>query len=281
MIVVKLKGGLGNQFFQYAFARALSKESNSPVYLDSSDFLFLNHRIKRTLDLNKFNIDLKIISDLNVISRRYVTWKIKNRLKLYNESHINFSEDHLKNRGDFIFDGYWQSYKYSESIRLNLQEELGLKKKFSEDAIKIQEQIVKFNTVAVHFRRGDYVSDDKTNQVHGLCSMDYYSNAMAHFKLLYDNPIFIIFSDEIDFVKNELGKAEDIIYVDSLSSHLEEFEIMKSCNHFIIANSTFSWWAAWLSNHSEKKVVAPRRWFKDSLLESESNDLIPFDWLRM
>ncbi len=281
MKIVKLKGGLGNQLFQYAFARAISSSKKREVYLDDSDYFFSNHRVKRSFDLLEFNITLRISSKLNFIHKKYIDWKIKNRLVTFVEQGIYFDENYLKRSGDFFFDGYWQSYKYFDFIRAKLQEEIVYKKKISSIAKKIQLQLKYKNTVAVHFRRGDYVSDQHTNDVHGFCTMDYYINAMTHMKTFIENPMYVIFSDEIAFVKNELGSREDFFYVDGLSSHLEEFEIMKGCNHFIIANSTFSWWAAWLSSNDEKKVIAPKKWFKNEELERQSIDLIPEDWIRI
>jgi hypothetical protein len=281
MKIVKLKGGLGNQFFQYAFARVISINQKSKVYLDTSDFMYSTHRVKRSLDLNKFNIKLKLISELGLIYRNWLIYRFNKYFVTYEEEGINYNDSLINLKNNIIFDGYWQSFKYFDSIRTILQQELVIKTKLSKSARLIKDQLKFKKTVAVHFRRGDYITDLKTNQVHGVIDMSYYKEAFTYFDSYCDNLLFVVFSDDIESIKNELSINKKFLFIDSLYSHLEEFEIMKGCDHFIIANSTFSWWAAWLGSNEEKQVLAPKRWFKDELLESQSENLIPHDWIRL
>ena len=285
MVVVKLMGGLGNQLFQYACGRALATKLNTHLVLDLDQLLDRTPKqnfVFRDFELIFFQLSPYLIFD-KIVQKKY------NHNSIFSRKKIKIVEEGFKynslvnevKKSDVYLEGYWQSYKYFESIKFSLQKEFILKNNLSIEAHLLKERFNQFTTVAVHFRRGDYVMNPKANSVHGVCDMKYYLSAISYLSNIFENLLFVIFSDDISFVKNELGTSEKFEFIDTLSCHLEEFELMKVCNHFIISNSTFSWWAAWLSIQTDKTVVAPKRWFKDEKLESQTADLIPPDWIRL
>jgi hypothetical protein len=284
MIVVKIKGGLGNQLFQYAFGRSLSIHFSTKVYFDVSDYNSQNHRVARTFDLDFFKVKLRKIESLTDINNSIFLFSFGRKKKDFNyfiEKSFSFDSAVFKTPSSTIFDGYWQSFKYFETIKSVLQTEIVLKKS---KLIHFETRIRPLNgrtRIAVHLRRGDYVTDSTTFQIHGVCDTSYYQRSINYFRNHIENAHFFLFSDDISSVKEEFGESSDFTYVDFLENHLEEFEFMKKCDHFIISNSTFSWWAAWLSIHAKKQVIAPARWFNDPILESQTNNLIPIDWKRL
>lgn len=283
MIVSKLKGGLGNQLFQYAIGRALSIKHKKNLYLDVSDFEHQNHRVVRTYDLGSFNINATTFISKDELPKTFFQ-RLLNKEIVFNEvieNGFEYDVEKTKVIPPLCIDGYWQSYKYFEEISSDLYNEITLNKPLSDEAKLFHNQMLGRETVAVHFRRGDYVTDSTTNTVHGVCSDEYYFAALNYFKNYNSNLQVFIFSDDIEFIKNKLIDCKEYIFVDKLTNHIEEFELMKRCNHFVISNSTFSWWAAWLSNSSNKKVIAPKLWFRDETLQNKSNDLIPVDWIRI
>ena len=283
MIVVKIKGGLGNQLFQYAFGRSLSIHLSRKIYLDVSDYKFQNHRVARTYDLDSFQIKARRIETLSEINKPLFLLNFRRKKQDFNhflERGFAYDSNVFQTKTSTIFDGYWQSFKYFETIKSILQSEIVLK---NTQRLHFEHRFNPFkgkSKVAVHIRRGDYITDSTTLEIHGVCDSSYYERAISDFRSRLVNVHFFLFSDDISSVKKELGESKDFTYVDFLDNHLEEFEFMKQCDHFIISNSTFSWWAAWLSDHSQKHIIAPVRWFNDPILESQTNDLIPIDWIR-
>ena len=143
------------------------------------------------------------------------------------------------------------------------------------------EQISSSTPVSIHIRRGDYVNDSHTNSVHGTCGLDYYQNAMKLISGRVDKPTFFCFSDDIEWAKNKLHAQYPIIYVDhnGLDNASEDMRLMSQCKHNIIANSSFSWWGAWLNSNPDKIVIAPTKWFQKE--DYDTRDLIPAGWIRL
>ncbi|HET6995265.1 MAG TPA: alpha-1,2-fucosyltransferase, partial [Chitinophagaceae bacterium] len=141
------------------------------------------------------------------------------------------------------------------------------------------DEIRSVNAVSIHVRRGDYVNDKETNAVHGVCSIDYYREAINRLSGEISEPRFYIFSDDMDWARANLPISPHLaVYVDNnqMASH-EDLRLMSSCKHHIIANSSFSWWGAWLSDYAGKKVIAPRNWFRTL----ENKDIIPNGWITL
>ena len=183
---------------------------------------------------------------------------------------------------DILLLGYWQSFKYFENIKDLLREEFRLKSSsISKKNHELISEIKKEKSVAIHIRRGDYVSDNFFLENLGVCSLKYYLNAINHIVQRVADPCFYIFSDDPDWVMKNLKIDHRHYFVTHNlgKSDYEDFRLMNACNHFIIANSSFSWWAAWLADGIDKIVLAPDQWFVKDPMPIE--DRIPASWIRI
>ena len=201
--------------------------------------------------------------------------------ELYEKQLFNFDSDVLKATANAYLTGYWQSYKFFESIRSALLNDF----EFSETPAKIQyefiDKIHQQNSVSVHIRRGDYVSNPEYTKIHGVCSTDYYHRAIEYICSKVENPAFYFFSDDMDWVKKNITVNNDCVYVTGTPAGKDFYEmyLMSICKHNIIANSSFSWWGAWLNKNTEKIVIAPKLWMADPTIDT--TDLIPANWIRI
>jgi len=270
MIITRISGGLGNQMFQYAIAKAIAKKNNDVFKLDLS---FYPKQTLRKYELDLLNIDEHIASEDECIKLRgkeNLVFKVKNRLGLtinrpksyILESSLTLFDFVIYNReGNIYLDGFWQNEEYFKSIRKDILKDFTLKDVIEEEVKKYLESIQNSNSVSLHVRRGDYIDNSYTNNVHGVCSLRYYKKAIEHIIQKIEKPIFYIFSDDIAWCKDNFDFLESKVFVDNTKSALDDLELMKHCKHNIIANSTFSWWGAWLGKNSDKIVVAPQVWF--------------------
>ena len=287
MIFSRLIGGLGNQMFQYAAGRSLAIVNNCELKLDISGFE--NYSLHNGYELDLFDIRADIASAKEI--SRLVTSQSRLSRFLYRKLNIKkkthfiekafiFDANFFDVKQPVYIDGYWQSYKYFESIELQLRQELSLKKPFSNINLQIAEQISNVNAVSIHIRRGDYVSNKHTNSVHGVCSLDYYRAAIEAVSARVENPVFFVFSDDISWVKNNLAIDLQCIFIDHNvgGQSYNDMYLMRLCQHHIIANSSFSWWGAWLGINPNKIVIAPKQWFTN---DTVTDDLIPSSWLRL
>lgn len=294
MIIVYLAGGLGNQMFQYAFGRSLANRLGVELALDLSDSTL---QIHNGFELDSvFNIQAKIAtsSDLHYILgwQRFKTVRklLKNlenfvdiRERYILEPHFHFSPKMLELRDNICLNGYWQSEKYF----LNSVEDIRNDFVFHNSPSKLNESLITnilgsdYTAVSLHIRRGDFANNTNTNQVHGVCSLNYYTQAINYIADRIKKPYFHVFSDDIEWVKHHLN----LLYPHSLIGHnrgktsYEDMRLMSLCQHHIIANSSFSWWGAWLNPSTDKIVVAPKKWFADT--ERNSQDLIPEKWVKI
>ena len=287
MIISRLIGGLGNQMFQYAAGRSLAVANNCELKLDISGFE--NYTLHNGYELDVFNIKAGIANSKEV-SRLVSTQSrlmrfIYKKLRLKRNTHLlengfAFNSNFFDVKPPIYIDGYWQSYKYFESIEPQLRQEFSLKSPLSELNLKISKKISSVNAVSVHVRRGDYVSNKQTNSVHGVCSLDYYRAAIQSIIGRVENPVFFIFSDDIAWVKDNLAISSGAVYVDHNSGRqsYNDMYLMSLCQHHIIANSSFSWWGAWLGSNPNKIVISPKQWFINDTI---TDDLIPKSWVRL
>jgi len=271
MINLKIKGGLGNQLFQYAAARNLATLNNTDLNIDYSYYNHSGADTPRQYLLDLFNIKpvkhiksnslYQVFDLINKILRKLSLNKNLYFDKYYFEKGVEFDDAFLSLKDDVWLTGFFQSAKYfSESIR----EEF----KFNgpNNIIEAGE------SVFIHVRRGDYLN----NSTYESCSLDYYNQAINLIKEKIVNPKFYIFSDDMEWVKNNLNIPE-ATYL-SYSDH-EDLYLMSQCRHAIIANSSFSWWGAWLINNPGKIVVTPSKWFRNKTINTK--DLIPDSWIRI
>ena len=283
MIISKLKGGLGNQMFQYAIGRQLSLLNKDNLFLDKEALLNNTNLIytKRDYELNIFKLSSK---DLNFNNLTKFINKIKQKIKprkIIIESSSEYNESILKHTGNLLLDGYWQSEKYFKNIEYQIREDFAFKNKPNEINANILEKIRQSNSISLHIRRGDYVYNLNTNKVHGICSTEYYDQGISIIQSKVSNPQFFIFSDDIEWVKknHRFNSEPDYIDFNKGKDSFEDMRLMSNCKHCIIANSTFSWWAAWLNTNPKKIVIAPKKWFNDATINTQ--DLIPETWIKI
>lgn len=288
MIIVKLIGGLGNQMFQYALGRSLSLKNNTELKLDITGFE--SYKLHK-YSLDAFNIK-KNVALKSEISRfkKYKPkpgrrWFLYNKFfadnsKYFQENGFNFNLDTMKLNDNVYLDGHWQSEKYFQEIENIISREFTLKNKPTAETENWIEKVSDCISVSVHIRRGDYARNQKTNQFHGTCSLEYYEKAMDLIFQKTKEPIFFIFSDDIDWAKNNLKTKYPIFHVsDKKILNYEELVIASKCSHNIIANSTFSWWSARLNENPDKIIIAPQKWFADA--SKNDSDLIPPTWTKL
>lgn len=265
MIITQLLGGLGNQMFQYAIGRQLAIKNNCELYLDISQYDSYN---KRKYELDEFCITDKKVKMLSY--ENYTTIR---------EVGHRFNERLITVKDNSYLIGYWQNEKYFKSIREELCN-CFLLKKYSQKFQEYECLHIK-NAVSIHIRRGDYVSEPHTNQYHGICPINYYTDALAYLYNYIDISKILIFSDDKQWVKDNLNLSSygTPIIVEGLTP-VEELKLMSKCQHNIIANSTFSWWAAWLNQNTDKIIIAPKKWFNNVQANSEQ-EIVPNNWIRI
>lgn len=292
MIIVKLIGGLGNQMFQYAAGRCLAHKYSTELKLDIRDFK--NYTL-RNYDLNNFGIieNFATSSDLSRVlfpSDRIAVrvfkrakWNISHAqpIDYIKEKEFNFYQNFHNLPDNIYLDGYWQSEKYFLDIENNIRKEFSVINPLTSTSKDLAERVKNCEAVSLHVRRGDYVSDPKTNSVHGVCGIEYYCNAidMIHEKI--EKPCFFIFSDDPEWACCNIKPDAPTTYVkhNDCSKDYEDICLMSMCKHNIIANSSFSWWGAWLNENPEKTVIAPKKWFNSK--DMNTRDLLPDKWHKL
>jgi len=291
MVIVKLLGGIGNQLFQYALGRQLSLKNQTNLLLDIHGFRSYKwHKYS----LNQFSIEEAFFSHnlINLAYLKFNTWRSKNkpynkRFRITEDLLKPFDPNILKVKKTIYLDGYWQSEKYFKDIRHIILEDLTVKRELSGLNKTISDSINSCNSVSIHIRRGNYVSSAKANKIHGTSTPVYYADSISYMMSKVDNPHFFIFSDEIEWAKSNFTINNPHTFVDTNKGfdgenyqdekNVDDLRLMSQCKHHIIANSTFSWWGAWLNENPEKLVIAPSKWFNDPALNT--NDLIPDTWI--
>lgn len=268
MIIVRIKGGLGNQMFQYSIGKSIATLKNDTLKLDIS---FYSSQKLRTYALNQFCIDENIASQYEVdkLAGKSESW-VKRKLGFKSKRPISYFEEKdicvydrkvFEYEGDIYLDGYWQCDKYFKNIEEKIKSVFILKNDISKSAKEHLKNIQATNSVSVHIRRGDYVDNQKVCRSHGVAPATYYKDAVYTMIRNKGECSFFIFSDDIEWCKDKFDFIERKFFIDDTQSEYDDLELMRSCKHNIIANSTFSWWAAWLNKNNHKQVIAPKVWF--------------------
>lgn len=292
MIIVKLKGGLGNQLFQYVVGRHLAKIHRTVLKMDIS--LFDTYEL-HAYSIGPFNIQenfasAKEIRQLTFVKQgilgrvvRRALRKTKERAPTYvSEKMFQFDPEILNLPNPVYLDGYWQSEKYFRDIAEIIRQEFTVKTPPRGKDKELAESMVSCESVSLHIRRGSYLLHPY-NQVHGTCSLDYCFRCVRWICKKVKNPHFFIFSDHSEWARDNLK----LPYLTTLVDHngadkdYEDLRLMTQCKYHIIANSTFSWWGAWLNSNPDKIVIAPTRWFLDKNVNNQTHDLIPETWIRL
>ena len=277
MIFIKLLGGLGNQMFQYALGRHLSLIRKVPLKLDLTTLLDRTPRpnwIFRDYDLDIFNLKVEFASaeEISAFNRIYPN----NQAKLFHRIELLLNGHHIRDysprfnpkvfraKTDPLYlEGYWQSELYFKEIGESLRKDLEFRYPLNSECQEIAKHILSVNSVAVQFRRTDYVSMKSSRELLGSLDMEYYERAMKFIAEKIKDPYFFIFSDEEEWVRENL-KTTYPHFIFPLKYSGKKFEhkfhLATLCKHHIIANSSWGWWGAWLSQHKGKIIIAPQRW---------------------
>jgi len=287
-------GGLGNQMFQYALGRRLALDRKVFLKLDTTTWyqIHTNHRY----ELNNYRINAQIASleEINKFKkvnlgglRGKIFRNIQKRLSYYkrriiDEKSFSFDDGIVnKTSKEVYLNGFWQSEKYFAPISTTIRNELSYIGSPSSQASFWEEKIRSCTSISLHVRRGDYVNDSETNQIFGVCSIEYYQNATKFLFNKFPNAKLFIFSDDIGWACQNLSflPAREFIELIGTKRDIEELKLMSLCKHHIIANSSFSWWGAWLNPSTDKVIIAPDPWFNKPGIAT--NDLYPDTWIKM
>lgn len=292
MIITKIHGGLGNQLFEYAAGRMLASKYKTILKLDISSLT--KAETKRNFNLGIFNInadiatndEVVVINKLDTSKKRKILWNMMfflgiKKFYFFREKGMRYDPSIRKIPDNSYIHGHWQSEIYFKEIEDSIRKEFVVKTVQSGSNAVMANKIFNSNSVSIHIRRTDYVMNDSFKKIYDVCNLKYYDDAIRYVMKKVDNPTFFIFSDDINWVKNNMSFPKGVIFVDINDSNTcyEDLRLMSQCKHNIIANSTFSWWGAWLNTNQDKIIITPDKWF--NLTEIDISDLLPTSWIRI
>lgn len=290
MIISRITSGLGNQLFQYAAARHLALKNKTDLYLDLSYYRQTYATdTPRSFKLGQFSVPYRMLhqSPLRYVSK--ATKLLPNRslppvFLFLKEKHFHFDEQVVNARANCItLDGFWQSEAYFRDNAATIRRELTLTGTPSPEFGYYQQLIN--NTpvpVSIHIRRGDYVNHPEFSKTFGFVGLDYYAQALDQLTERFDTIRLFVFSDDKAWVRENLPLPDDTVFVQNTGpdSDVADLVLMSHCRHHIIANSSFSWWGAWLNPNPDKLVITPRQWYKQQPTWN-IKDLLPSTWLAL
>ncbi|MEF2901639.1 MAG: alpha-1,2-fucosyltransferase [Terrisporobacter sp.] len=287
MIIVRVTGGLGNQMFQYAMYKSLEKKGKL-VKLDSKSFYETKkehngYELERIFDIkpNKpTKEDLEKFDENNIST----LFKIKRKLFgdkkfVYDTKEYVFNKDVYKLKNSYL-NGYWQSIKYFEGIENDIKKDFRFKNQLDNKNLEILNEIENSNSISIHIRRGDYMSPENYNMYGCIATPTYYKKAIKVIEEKVENPTFFVFSNDMDWVKKNIQINSRVFYIDINSGNgsYKDMQLMSNCKHNIIANSSFSWWGAWLNENKNKIVIAPKKWINREDVDSDKIELFCEGW---
>jgi len=287
MVIVQIRSGLGNQMFQYAVGRQLAIRNNSQLRLDTS--FYADYQLRR-FELDSFAIEA---TKLNRAERILLRGALGHRFPTLGriagsvlggpvaereDQQNGFDESITKVNGNIYLRGFWQSWKYFSDIRPQLQREFTVRSAIPERDKEMEAQISDSQSICIHIRRGDYVSNPETAKIFGTCTIDYYRSAVELIRARIENPRFFVFSDDPDWCESNFASYAHCTFSRPSPDRLPalDLRLMTMCRHFILSNSTFGWWAAWLAAAPAKTVVAPQNWYRAGWT---TKDLFPREWI--
>jgi len=293
MIQKLMKGRLGNQLFQYAVARALHEkfDKNGDIILAFTEKYYNEEKrndnfYNQLIDFNlpeyvKYSTTLEITDK----QKQIIDELDKKRKALYNTYGQDFEEKYItyekeiqpflnengicsmhncyypfEMKDNCVLLGYLETAKYFDDVKHLIQKDFTPKHAPLEKNKELYSQIQNSNSVCISIRRGDFVNNDKIRDKHYICNEEYFKKAISKINSKLENPKFVFFSDDIEWVKNNIEAPEGSLYEDGTDPVWEKLRLMYNCKHFVLSNSTFSWWAQYLSRNDEKVVVAPSKW---------------------
>lgn len=294
MITVKLMGGLGNQMFQYALGRKVANSRDTDLSLDVSGYDNIHPGdTPRHYEMGIFNIRASLDGSYHPYRGENSTKPLGKQLgavlgvlsgrrqTLIQEKGFPFDSRALDAPDGSYLIGYWQTEKYFKDIRSQLIKDFTLKQAPNKANHDMAAKIAKVTAVSLHVRRGDYVTNANANQFHGLAPLDYYNAAVKLMCAKVKDPHFFIFSDDAKWTQENIKISQPTTYVthNDANTGYEDMRLMAQCRHHIIANSSFSWWGAWLNQRAAKTVIAPQRWFNDP--DADTRDIYAEGWLKL
>ena len=295
MIRVQLNGRLGNQLFIYAFTRKCMEIYNQPALIydrkkeaDSKwyshlDGYKLNENVKFTSDksdIRQFNLKQKLLYMYHFLRTRKMTQRERHEFQkkmfdvFFKEGFILYHDGYIdipnKEKKDIYIEGYFQSAKFFDDIRDKLLQEIKPREEHTEEEKELIQKIDNTESVCLTIRLGDYIG----NTTHQVCTKEFYKQAMEQMHRLYPNCVFYAFSDEVNRLREIFDFDYEVIYDSGKSRDIQSLDVMAHCKHFIISNSSFSWWAQYLSTNPNKTVIAPSRWYAADV----PTDIMQSEW---
>ena len=263
-------GRLGNQMFQFAATYGIANKLGYEVAFPIENVKNMGTETLVDGSVQKVNFDIPNVFKLQEGILKPVE-EIKNIIEAH-EKTFCFTEDFFRIKDETNLQGFFQTEKYFEHCREDIKRLYTFKDDIVEES-KDKFPKLKTETVSIHLRFGDYIA---MQQLHPICDSEYYTSALEHFK---DKPYhFLIFSDNIAYCKQIFGESENISYIEGNSAFVDMC-MMSMCDHNIIANSSFSWWSAWLNQNSNKKIIAPKNWFGPGYAYHDTKDLYCKNWI--
>lgn len=292
MIIVRMFGGLGNQMFQFAAARSLALARGVPLRVDISDYAV--RRTHQGFELGRIfdaPIEVATLQDLQDVLGWCWSGPVRRSLAhprlrglgivaFVVEPSFRYWQRLSEAPQNIYLSGYWQSERYFESHASRILQDFQFSQPLDINNMELAAQIERAPSVSLHLRRGDYVSNRRAAATHGVCSVDYYERAMHYVSARVQGARFFVFSDDIAWAQAHLPRIFDCRFIghnSGANSHID-MRLMSLCQHHVLANSSFSWWGAWLGRNLNKTVVAPQRWFRAAL---DDADLVPSRWARL
>lgn len=285
MIVIEASGGLGNQMFQYALYKKL-ESMDKDVVMDTS--FFRSKQNLRELEIGVFGVQYRSITDKEAAYIRgygyqdtiidKIKYKLKSsKIKTYKDTIENF-QSKIFEMDDVYLCGYWQSEKYFKDIRNTILEEFSFPLETKERFQDLCKQMQKENSISIHIRRSDYLTEQNVKVYGNICTEKYYENATAYMDRKIENPHYYVFTDDLEWTRDYFkGEQYTIVDENRGKDSYADMYLMSQCKHNIIANSSFSWWGAWLNKNLNKKVLAPKKWFHNH----EKDEIVCEDWIRI
>jgi len=263
MIITKLSGGLGNQLFQYAVGRAVAERHKVPLKFDIT--AYETYALHNGFRLDQFNINAAVAGPKEInelkgsdffISKALRKSGLKNKKTFYAEKERTVYDPQVFASPARYLEGYWQNEQYFLNIRETILQELRPRFSLSVNARDYQDSILNNNAVSIHVRRGDYFKHPEI----GVLDVAYYKNGVEYIENRVGSPKFFIFSDDLEWCKANLKFIPKPIFVEGTETEIDDLILMSHCKHNIVANSSFSWWGAWLNKNEAKLVIAPKEW---------------------
>jgi hypothetical protein len=296
MIVVNLKGGLGNQMFQYAAGAALAAKHGVPLFVDMHSLQRNTNETAqftpRNAELDVFNLKIQeapdelirkfqtVTSTLHYRIRRKISESLV-RYRIFQHDSLNFPALFKQLGGYTYLDGFFQSEKFFLGNKQLIRNLFTWTDSLNSINNTTAQHIAACQSVSLHVRRGDYLKPANAALFGNICTPEYYNRAVEKIKSKVSNPVFFVFSDDVQWTREHLQTGSETHYVEfnrGKNSHLD-MRLMSVCKHHIIANSSFSWWGAWLNGGTDQCVVAPSAWIHQT--GADINDILPQAWIRI